>query len=187
MIDFTSPLPDAVSVNGRDFLIKTDYRVWLRFDRILEEKGLEKMTYADLLTVLDDDEVPYQDELEGLLTQILKFYSNQNPCPKNHGGSGSKVLDYEIDSDYIYSAFLEQYGIDLVDIPHLHWHKFLALLRGLSDDTMLGKIMSYRGYKNNGNKSYEKQMQELKAIWDLPLKYTEEEQKQIDEFNDYFG
>lgn len=187
MIDFTLPLPKAVTVNGRDFFIKTDFRDWLRFDRILSEKGLERISYADLLTVLDSEVPPYQDELGELLTKILEFYANQNPCPKNYGGSGSKVLDYHMDSDYIFSAFLGQYGIDLCEIRELHWHKFLALLRGISDNTMLGKIMSYRGYKKAGNKSYEKQMQELKTIWDLPIEYTTEEQEQIDEFNDYFG
>lgn len=189
MLDLVSfTLPDAVTVNGRVFLLKTNFRDWLLFDRVLSKKGLEELQYADLLIVLDTEEVPYLDELEELTKGILEFYSNQNPCPKNYGGGGgSKVMDYDIDSDYIFAAFLEQYGIDLCDIDYLHWHKFLALLRGLSDDTMLGKIMSYRGYKNTGNKSYEKQMKELKAIWDLPTQYTEEEKQQMQEFDDYFG
>lgn len=188
MINFTSPLPSAVKVNGRDFLLHTDYRNWIEFDRILSKKGIDKITYGDLLdTVLHGDTVPYTDEMSELLQGILDFYAAKNPCPKNYGGGGSKVLDYDIDSDYLYSAFLEQYRLDLCEVEELHWHKFLALLRGISDDSMLGKIMSYRGYKNAGNKSYEKQMQELKAIWELPVEYAEEEQQQIDEFNDYFG
>lgn len=186
MIDFTSPLPSAVTVNGRVFYLHTDFRSWLKFDRILTEKGVKKITYGDLLnTVLSGEITPYADEMEELLQRIFDFYSDLNPCPKSSGG-GEKVLDYLTDSDYIFSAFMEQYGIDLCK-TEMHWHKFLALLRGISDDTMLGKIMSYRGYKNIGNKSYEKQMQELKAIWALPLEYTEEEKEQIKEFDDYFG
>lgn len=186
MIDFTSALPSAVTVNGRVFYLHTDFRDWLKFDRILTEKGVEKITYGDLLnSVLSDEITPYADEIEELLKGIFEFYSNSNVCPKSSGGSG-KVLDYQIDSDYIFSAFMEQYGIDLCEVE-MHWHKFLALLRGISDDTMLGKIMSYRGYKKSSDKTYEKQMQELKAIWALPLEYTEEEKEQIKEFDDYFG
>lgn len=56
------------------------------------------------------------------------------------------VLDYAIDADYIYAAFLSQYGIDLLDVKELHWHKFLALFKGLKDDEMICKIMSYFSY-----------------------------------------
>lgn len=185
MIDFTSALPDAVTVNGRAFLIKTDFRVWLKFDRGLEESGIENVRLEDILQ--DPLDVPDMSEIEGFVSGIMDFYINRNPLPKDTGGSGARVLDYYLDGDYIYAAFLEQYGIDLVDIEYLHWYKFQALIRSISDNTMLGKIMSYRGYKNSGNKSYEKQMQELKYAWGLPTKYTEEEQEQIDEFNNYFG
>lgn len=186
MIDFTSALPSAVTVNGRVFYLHTDFKNWLKFDRILAEKGVEKITYGDLLdTVLSDETTPYSDEMEELLQGIFDFYSDSNPCPKSSGGSGEKALDYQIDSDYIFSAFMEQYRIDLCETD-MHWHKFLALLRGISDDTMLGKIMSYRGYKKTADKSYEKQMQELKAVWALPVEYTEEEKEQIREFDEYF-
>lgn len=186
MIDFTSPLPSAVTVNGRDFFIKTDYRSWLEFDRILREKGIEKISYGDLLdTVLESQEMPYMDELEELFGGILKFYASENPLPKYSSG-GNRVLDYLIDSDYIYAAFIEQYGIDLCEVKELHWHKFLALIRSISENTMLGKIMSYRGYKNS-SKSYEAQMKELKYSWELPMIYTEEEKEQMKEFDDYFS
>lgn len=185
MIDFTSALPNAVTVNGRAFFIKTDFRVWLKFDRDLDESGIESVKLENILE--NPLEVPEMEEIEGFVNGIMEFYVNKNELPRSTGNGGERVLDYYMDGDYIYAAFLEQYGIDLVDIEYLHWHKFQALIRGISDNTMLGKIMSYRGYKNSGNKSYEKQMQELKYIWSLPTKYTDEEQEKIDEFDTYFG
>lgn len=185
MIDLTQKsLPSTICVNGRDFLLKTDYRNWLQLDRNLQ--GNDSPTFQDIICVLDEKcVIPYNDELEDLFYAIRDFLVNKNTCPKDSGG-GESVIDFEIDGEYIYAAFLQQYGIDLVDIEYLHWHKFLALFRSLSDNTMLGKIMSYRGYSKD-DKSYEEQMRELKSMWQLPTHYTEEELEKIDEFEKYFS
>jgi len=186
MIDLTlKSLPDAVTVGGRDFFIKTDFRTWLNFEKTLKEDGIQSVKLNDILQ--DFSPVPTNEEINEFIDKIFEFFESKNVCPKDYGGGGESVLDYQIDGDYIYAAFVEQYGIDLCDIEYLHWHKFLALVRSISDDTMLGKIMSYRGYKNSGNKSYEKQMKELKAIWALPIIYTDKEKQQMKEFDDYFG
>lgn len=59
----------------------------------------------------------------------------------------TQTLYYEYDGDYIYAAFMQNYKIDLMETG-LHWHKFLALLKGLSG-TMLNEIMGYRAYASS--------------------------------------
>lgn len=54
------------------------------------------------------------------------------------------VMDFEQDADVIYASFLQEYGIDLIDVPYLHWNKFKALLSGLGGDTALGKRIALR-------------------------------------------
>ena len=38
-----------------------------------------------------------------------------------------QIYSYEFDADYIYSAFLQQYKIDLNSIKYMHWWKFKDL------------------------------------------------------------
>ena len=95
--------------------------------------------------------------------------------------SGDIVLDYDKDAPYIYAAFLEQYGIDLID-ARLHWYKFLALLHGLHD-TELNRIIAARLWKPNGkNSEYEKNQKKQYEAWRLPQPEDNEPDEALDDF-----
>lgn len=84
------------------------------------------------------------------------------------------MYDLEYDSEYIYAAFLEQYGIDLSDIPYLHWWKFLALFKGLHDCKMTD-IMGYRGAEITDDmpKSRQAFLLDMQELYELPVSLTE--------------
>ena len=65
----------------------------------------------------------------------------------------------------------------------MHWHKFLALLRGLT--IQLKDIMQYRSYRKDDRDVdvYE----ELRRAWEIIPPLTEEEQEELDEFSKTFG
>ncbi|MBL3531052.1 hypothetical protein JMJ99_06685 [Companilactobacillus zhachilii] len=83
-----------------------------------------------------------------------------------------KSFDYDQDMDLIYSAFLQQYNIDLSDpdiFQKLSWKKFNALLDGLTDETFFRKVTSYRQVKitddmNDDTKQFLNQMKLLYAL-----------------------
>lgn len=54
------------------------------------------------------------------------------------------AMDFEQDADAIYSSFMSQYKMDLVDIPFLHWRKFRALMSGLGEGTELQSRITLR-------------------------------------------
>ena len=58
--------------------------------------------------------------------------------------SKKKIYSYEHDADLIYTAFLDQYRLDLNDIDYLHWFKFKAMFEGLKSDNKICEIMGYR-------------------------------------------
>lgn len=179
MIDLTHKgLPDAIMVDGKPFLINTDFRIWLKVDEILKNPDWTLMDIAFVvkdLTVLD----LFQFESQ-IQEQLLNFYLNPNSTPNvNELSNSDVVVDYKEDGEYIYSAFIQAYGIDLLDAD-MHWHKFLALFRGLPDSTLLVKIMGYRGYKKpKKGDIYEK----YKRIWALPKnqKITTDMQKELED------
>lgn len=83
-----------------------------------------------------------------------------------------KSFDYDQDIDLIYSAFLQQYNIDLSNpdiFQKLSWKKFNALLDGLTDETFFRKVTSYRQVKitddmNDDTKQFLNQMKLLYAL-----------------------
>lgn len=177
MMDLTNKsLPNTVSVGGRDFSIYTDFRVWMRF-----EIAVNKLKRGETIDVsfLFKNEMPARCNL----VNLFAFSRPESPLPRPISHSNVITFDYELDSDLIYAAFLGQYGVDLIDIEYLHWHKFLALFKGLSDSTVLSKVMGYRAYEKSNDKKdpYE----ELRRAWEI-VRISEEEQEELEKFSNYF-
>lgn len=175
MIDLSIALPDTVTVDGKAYLIKTDFREWLKFNQIVQE---ENATLADLVFLFKGS-IPTSDFSQPL----LDFFVNDNKVPNYKDVGDDRVLDYLIDGEYIYASFMAEYGIDLIDIEYLHWHKFKALLIGLSDESKIKQIMGMRAYKKS-NKTPDKIAQENKKAWELPKNYDKEI---IEEIQKAFG
>ena len=105
------------------------------------------------------------------------------PRPEVFGsGSSEKATDYTVDADYIYAAFMELYGIDLIE-SDMHWYKFLALFKGLHG-TKLNEIIGYRLYENTSGKrdAYTRQMEKLRRAWELPQIETDENDEALAAF-----
>ena len=112
MIDLRNKsLPDTITVNGKDFLIKTDFRLWLKFSTMIEEER----PLSDYLFLLEDVEgnIP----LENFFPQLIQFYTNPNSTPKNiNSTSTDRIVDYIEDGEYIVASFMQDYGIDLTEV-----------------------------------------------------------------------
>lgn len=177
MMDLTKKsLPNTVSVGGRDFSIYTDFRLWMRFES--EVSRMKRGDRIDIGYLFKNEKPPYCN-----IEELFAFSRPKEELPRKMHHSTVIVLDYMLDADYIYSAFMSQYGIDLMEVEGLHWHKFLALFKGLKDDEMICKIMSYRCYeKSDGKKDV---YEELRQSWEIEY-LSEEEQIEIDKFSGYF-
>ena len=92
-----------------------------------------------------------------------------------------KIYDYEYDDQYIYSAFIETYQMDLQEIDYLHWWKFKAMFNSLNKDTKIVEIMGYRAIDLSKIKDKEEKARyrKLKKIYKLPDMRTEA-QKEAD-------
>lgn len=177
MMDLTKKggLPNVVMIAGIPYSIYTDFRVWMRFE--IEFSKCTPQKTIDVSYLFKNDMPTYCN-----FSDLLMFCRPQSELPRRQKDSSVIVLDYEVDADYIYAAFMSQYGIDLCDIEELHWHKFLALLKGLKNEKLCD-IMSYRCYEPSDGKQdvYAK----LKAAWELD-RFSAEEQVERDKFSRYF-
>lgn len=179
MLDLTNrALPNTVVVGGRAYPIFTDFRLWMRFEIAVGKIRQGKAHEIDVTYLFKDDAPEYFD-----LTELFAFSRPISPLPRPVSHREVIALDYEMDADLIYSAFLGQYGIDLVEVEELHWHKFLAMLKGLNDSTRLHEVMGYRCYEKSDGKKDQYEM--LRQAWEIEY-ISEEEQEELDNFSGLF-
>ena len=169
--------PESVNVNGAFYAVHTDFRYWIIFSRML----LEEHTYLDY-DLFYINEKP-ADRKAGF-DSLLEFFVNKKELPRVFDSdSDVNVLDYDLDSELIFSAFMELYGIDLIsEKTHLHWWKFKALLAGLHG-TKLNEVMGYRCYVEGQKTDWKQTARENKRRWELPQKLTGEEKEASEEFD----
>jgi len=169
MIELTKrSLPNVIRLMGRDFSVYTDFRVWMRF--AIEVRKIRGSEGIDVSYLFKNDMPAHCD-----LRPLLEFAFPKKEIPRAIGGGSDAVLiDYEIDADLIYAAFMGQYGIDLLTTD-MHWYVFQALLSGLNDSTKLREVMGYRAYTPHNNDKKTDQYERLRVAWEIVYETPEEE------------
>ena len=174
--------PTQIEVGGLFYEIDADFRTGIAFELLMLDEEFTEMEKASRAIELYFPQIP--DDEEEAMEKILWFYlcgreeTNQEeketePAPKNI------VYSYEYDAGSIYAAFLSQYGMDLVEIPFLHWWKFKALFHALDENLEFMKIMRYRAVDITKIPKEQKDFyRKMKQIYALPDNRTEEEKEQ---------
>lgn len=162
---------------------------WLRvnpsFDVVLE---IQKMYREEKLTDLEKVQCALNmlvlnrwnlklfspDEQMELLEEIYRKFISTKKRPQLRPAP-VPILDFEEDGDYIYASFMQEYGIDLLDVQgKLPWKKFLYLFNGLSADTKIKQVMRIREMEvppfNGKNARQIQEINELKSYYALPVK-----------------
>lgn len=174
----TNGAPSSVEVEGVEYEIRTDYRIGLQFERLMES-AMPPDEIISRALVLYYPAIP--DDLEAACERLVWFYrcgraaNAREPKPVS---PVRKVLSFEHDASLIFAAFMGDYGIDL-EAAELHWWKFRALLDGLKSGNRIVEIMGYRAADLSKLKGEERQrMQRLQRAHALPT--SEEAQQRID-------
>jgi hypothetical protein len=112
---------------------------------------------------------------------LTKYSVPQSPKVKAKSTKQNKkkqIYSFEHDADYIYSAFLEQYGIDLNETK-MHWWKFRTLFNGINENTLFSKITGYRSMnlEDIKDKEQKKYYEKMKRLYALPDNRTIEQKE----------
>ena len=109
----------------------------------------------------------------------IDVYDNRG---NNDDSPKERYIDFEQDAELIYSAFLQTYNIDIID-NNLHWHKFIALLKGLDKNTKFMEIISIRSRKIPKATKYNREeiaeLRRLKKLYAIEI----DEKEQVDNIN----
>lgn len=136
-------LPECVTVDGVEYPIKTDFRVWVELYDCICNGSTNGDRASALLRFISDSGLPLES---GSVDAVIQFFTCGTRGEGKASAASNPVFDFVRDSEYIYAAFLEIYGIDLTRDP-LHWQSFIALFRSLPDTCQICKIMHYRSAK----------------------------------------
>ena len=176
-------VPKTITIDNKEYEINSDFRTSILFELLMQDKSIKDNDKIYLALELYYPNIP--DDINSAIEKMLWFYSCGKDLitskRKGKGKSDIKIYSFEYDDDYIYAAFMDQYGIDLQDIKYLHWWKFKAMFKSLKEDTEIVKIMRYRSMdlskiKDKNEKAYYKKMQEL---YKIPI--SKDEQEKLEE------
>lgn len=174
MMQLTKKLPTTVNIDGVEYPINADFRTSIKFEMLAQRETDEVKLLLEMLRLYYGELIP--ENVPAAIEKALWFYAGDEPKAKSSDSKKETLYSFEHDGDYIYSAFLEQYGIDLT-CAKLHWWKFRALFLSLSDKTKLSEIIGYRSVQISGKMSKEEKefYKKMKKIYALPKNQKEEE------------
>lgn len=126
-------LPEVYQVDGSTFPIYTGFRRVLRILRLLDDPNvLDTDKHFVMMTLFFKDKIP-PDPYEA-----FKWFVS---CGIERESGGEKDFDYEQDAREIYAAFMQVYGIDLIETD-MHYWRFSMLLDGVfsTDNALSNKV-----------------------------------------------
>ncbi len=176
-------VPTSVDIDGVEYEINSNFRYGILFELLMQDSTIEEKDKIYMALDLYYPVIP--TNIDEAIEKILWFYkcgkdeAKVKSTGKDRGAT--QIYSFEYDDDYIYSAFLDQYRVDLQDIKYLHWWKFKAMFKSLKEDNMIVKIMGYRSIdlskiKDKEQKEYYKR---LKEMYKIPSSVSKSEREKL--------
>ena len=145
-------LPVASSVTHGE--ISWKYRDMIEIEKIMFDDELEAEKKLQKSLLIFYGCMP--QDVERAIEELLWFFYCGKDKKDDKGqkntlrSNGKRAYDFEIDAPYIYAAFMEQYGINLLHEDNLHWWEFMAMFDCLNENTKMSRIIYYRTVDTNG-------------------------------------
>lgn len=170
----TDKLPATVKINGAEYCINADFRTSIRFEIMMNDKSIPDEVKIQRMLLMYYPEIP--PDKNKAVESVMWFYNHEKRNKEEKDDRRTRrrksAISYSFaqDGTYIYASFMEQYGINLQNIPDdaLHWWEFIALFEALSENTQMGKIIYYRTVSTSGmSNAKRRSVNELKKLYAL--------------------
>lgn len=186
MINYVnSPPPESVNINGMEYPINTDYKVWIEVSALLEDLDLTDKS-ENIISVFERvvklvfNTTNIPEDINDVLSAIMKFQSGYPSEPSDaesndsQDTSNERTVSFKHDINYIIVAIRNQSGIDLSyrRTAPFHWWEFLLEFKSLEERHFISRLISIRSYDGD-----DKERLKLKEKFKLPVKLTAEEKR----------
>ncbi|OOZ76525.1 hypothetical protein BHL35_25190 [Bacillus cereus] len=134
---------------------------------VVDESVSEQLSMEQRSTLLLDI---LKDKLDIDLNSLIKKKIEEKEEEK---ALTIPIVDFVVDAERIFSSFLFDYNIDLIEQQgKMHWNKFMALFRNFSNKSPMGQALYYRTCdippKDKHNADERKQIKKMKELYELP-------------------
>ena len=164
-----------IKYKDREYQLNIAFNRMLKAIDLMEDETIEEWEKVQFIFDCFVDEkvnlsITEKSEMVNKIFTHLNSFTEQKKTSKSE-----VVMDIKQDFEYIYSSFVKDYGIDLLDeFEKLSWLKFKALLNGLSKDTKMSEVIKIRTTKipkaTKDNAEYRQNLIEQKNYYALESK-----------------
>lgn len=174
------PIRETAVINDTEYPLNMSFDNILRLFDLIKDQNItdkEKIKIGLLMLIEDTLEDHKLEDRANIFRELFKSVTGTreedkqvlvdiegNPMP-DISETDEKTLDLVQDAEFIYASFMYCYQIDLFE-QHgkLHWDKFKALLNGLSEDSIFGRIVGIRSAEIPTGKGTEKEQERLRKL-----------------------
>lgn len=173
-------LPKTIEIDSIVYSIDTDFRAWIRFEEIMSDDRIKdnlKLIIASDFVGLDENAFNIHSQ-EDIMSALFSFYRMYKPILKASTSKNEETsYKYSSDIGYVYSAFLQQYGINILTAK-LHWFEYKSLFDSLTDATKFIQIVGYRTQDTSKMEKEQKiEANKLKKLYQITDEDYEEEEE----------
>ena len=172
-------LPKTLSVDGREYAIRTDFRVALKIFEACNDSLLPPAAMARTVVNCLYKEIP-ENALEAYTKAMWFLDGGDMPKSKQ---APRRMMDWEQDEYLIFPALNKAAGYEVREAKYLHWWSFLGLFNEIGDG-LYSQVMSIRSKLARG-KPLEKWEREFfnshRELIVLKEKLTPEEEAELRE------
>jgi hypothetical protein len=171
-------LPTNLEVEGREYEIRSDFRVALLIFQAYSDNDLTDYEKARVCVECLYKEIP---EDYGKAIEKALWFLDGGDMPKSKKAP-KKIMDWEQDESIIFPAVNKVAGYETRRCEYLHWWSFLGLFNEVGEG-LYSSVMNIRSKKAKGKKleKWEKEFyNDHKELVDLKHKPTAEEQAELD-------
>lgn len=136
-----SGYPTTLDIDGEQVPIETGFRYWLQVLRCLEDTDLtEGERYTSVLSILG-----LRERGRAAFDACMDFLTADYKTTATRRRKQERSFSWDWDAELIVASFQMQYDIDITSPDtNMHWWRFMALFRGLGEDTPIMRTIHTR-------------------------------------------
>ncbi len=139
-------LPDAVTVDGVSYKIRTDFRVILEIFIMLDDPDLTDADKTEALLRMF-----YLERPENTEAAVEAFADFANPR-RGSSKHDARLIDWSQDFPLMVAPVNHILGCECRALPEFHWHSFLAAYLEIPPESVFARVLRIREKLRTGKK-----------------------------------
>ena len=178
-------LPKTLTVGGKNYDIRSDYRNIFRILEAFEDTELSFYEKARITVKRLYVEDILQSDFEEAYKKACWFIDG-GKIYKSAKVENARLVDWEQDEIPLFAAINEAAKTEIRVLDYLHWWTFLSYYISIRSESLFAQILNIRSKKAKGKKLEKWENEFYKSNKDmivLQKKYSKEQQTEIDRLN----